>query len=102
MSGCKRKMAEVLWRQEALDQLDAIIAYIKLFDPVAAVETGARLFALGESLTDFPNRGRAAENGLREMVTVTPYILSYRVEGNEVSIVELRHSRQRPRGHGSA
>lgn len=90
-------MANVVWRKRALTDLDEIISYIETDDPVAADRIKMRLYALGESLADFPHRGRPAVGGEREMVTVPPYILTYRVEGQAVSIVGIRHGRQQRR-----
>jgi plasmid stabilization system protein ParE len=47
-------MASVIWRQAALDDIDAIIVYIKLFDPRASLKTGSRLIALGQACPSFP------------------------------------------------
>lgn len=91
-------MAEVVWLNEAFDQLDLIVAYISLFDPDAAHRTGERLIATGESLAEFPNRGRPARDGTREMVTVPPYILSYEVHEDVVTVLGIRHGRQQPPG----
>ena len=98
-------MARVIWSPEALAQLRHIVEYVQLFDPAAARSFSLRLFALGESLADFPRRGRPAANGTREMVTVRPYILRYHVEpeerddadgavDEEVSILGIRHAAQ--------
>jgi plasmid stabilization system protein ParE len=84
-------MASVIWRQEALDELDAIIVYIKGFDPSAAVRTGGRLIALGQSLVDFPRRGRPMGNGLRKLTSVPPYIIRYHVVDEAVHILSVRH-----------
>ncbi|MDQ1157326.1 toxin ParE1/3/4 [Sphingomonas sp. SORGH_AS 950] len=84
-------MAQVVWLNEALDQLDLIVAYLEAFDPEAAARIAQRLVDLGESLRDFPRRGRPAADGTRELVTVPPYILSYDVNGDIVSIVGIRH-----------
>lgn len=88
-------MAAVVWLDEAFDQLDLIVAYIAQFDPDAAERIGGRLIALGESLADFPNRGRPASDGTREMVIVRPYILRYEVIADTVTIIGIRHSAQR-------
>lgn len=88
-------MAEVFWLDEAADQLDRIVAYIDIFDPIAAERMARRLVALGESLSDFPHRGRPARNGTREMTTVPPYILQYEVHGEIVYILGIRHGAQR-------
>jgi plasmid stabilization system protein ParE len=46
-------MASVDWTDQALDEIDLIVAYIELFDPAAAARIGARLVDLGDSLADF-------------------------------------------------
>ncbi len=88
-------MARVVWPDQAKDDLDQIDAYIRQFDPAAAATIGTRLFDLGESLADFPNRGRLASNGMRELATVAPYVLRYRVVGDIVVIIRIRHGARR-------
>ena len=89
-------MAEVIWEPLALEDLTDIAAYIKQFDPEAALRYRTALRALGESLADFPNRGRPASGGTREMTSVLPYVLSYRVDADEVHILAIRHGRRLP------
>jgi toxin ParE1/3/4 len=92
-------MAEVVWRPDALDDLIEIAAYIRQFNPDAAESITSALRALGESLCVFPNRGRPAAKGTREMTTVPPYVLAYRyrVAEDEVDILSIRHGRRQPR-----
>lgn len=89
-------MAKVEWPTDALEQLSAIVTYIRLFDRVAADRIGSRLLACGNSLSTFPLRGRPAAGGTREMVTVRPYVLRYRVVGEQVVILSIRHAAQLP------
>ena len=89
-------MAEVVWRVQALHDLDDIIDYIERFDPAAAERYHARFWSLGESLSDFPRRGRAADDGTREMTSVPPFILRYDVEDDRVFILSIRHGARRP------
>lgn len=84
-------MVRVVWPDETLDQLDQIVAYIELFDPNAAARMAARLVDLGESLAQYPHRGRSAGNGTRELVTVPPYILRYTVQDDCVIVAGVRH-----------
>ncbi|HEU0067549.1 MAG TPA: type II toxin-antitoxin system RelE/ParE family toxin [Sphingomonas sp.] len=87
-------MADVIWRRDALNDLDGIIAYIEIDDPAAAIRVRNRLVELGDSLTEFPGRGRPASGGTREMVTVAPYVLVYRLVGDTVNILAISHGRR--------
>ena len=87
-------MAKVVWLKRAADQLDQIAAYIELFDVEAASRMAAKLIALSESLADFPARGRPVGDGRREMTTVRPYVMRYRVIADTVFIISVRHARR--------
>ena len=91
-------MIRVFWPDEVLAQVDQIIAYIDVFNPVAARRLGDRLVALGESLATSPRRGRPAPDGTRELVTVRPYVLRYEIQAEMVVILHIRHSARRPAG----
>ncbi len=56
-------MARVVWRNEALRDLDHISDYIEQFDVDAADRIVRRLIDCGNSLATFPNRGRPAAVG---------------------------------------
>ena len=84
-------LARVVWRNEALDQLDAIISYIRQVDSGAADRTGRRLRQLGDSLSRFPHRGRPAGDHRRELVSVAPHVLTYEATDAEVAILDIRH-----------
>ncbi len=62
-----------MWTAEAADNLDAIVSYIELFNPSAASRMAERLIALADSLAEFPERGRDAGEGRRELTVVPPY-----------------------------
>lgn len=62
---------EVVWTESARAHLDAIQKYIERFNPRAARDVAASLKALGDSLRDFPYRGRPIwGTDLRELVSV--------------------------------
>lgn len=84
-------MHRIVWTNEAVEHLEAIVAYISAFNPAAAVRLGERLIQVADSLAEFSERGRYAGNGRREMTSVWPYVLRYRVEGNTVVILRIRH-----------
>ena len=81
----------IVWTDDAVVHLEAIIDYVSAFSPAAAARLAERLVRLADSLDSFPHRGREAGGGTREMTTVWPYILRYRVEGERVLILRIRH-----------
>ena len=88
-------MARVAWTSGALAELELIRAYIAIFDPDAAKRLTARLREAAESLRDFPNRGRPAGNGKRELPSIRPYVIRYAVRGDRVFILAIKHGSQR-------
>lgn len=90
-------MADVIWTDQALDQLDLIVTYVRLFDSTAAERLRVRFMNAAASLSEFPNRGRPVGDGLRrEMVTVPPYVMRYRVADEHVYILGVRHGARLP------
>ena len=87
-------MREIVWTDEAVAHLEAIVEYVEAFNPAAARRLGERLIEVADSLAEFPQRGRDAGLGRREMTTVWPYILRYRVEADRVVILRIRHGAQ--------
>ena len=84
-------LRKIVWTDEAVGHLEAIVAYISAFNPAAAGRFGERLIAVADSLAEFPDRGRDGGDGRREMTTVRPYVLRYRVEADRVIILRIRH-----------
>ncbi|MBV9828108.1 MAG: type II toxin-antitoxin system RelE/ParE family toxin [Alphaproteobacteria bacterium] len=86
----------VVWTEPALDGITNAYDYIFTFNPLAAAHMAEALFAAGDSLVNFPHRGRPVRGtGMRELVSVSPYIIRYRVIGDEVVILRVRHSARR-------
>jgi toxin ParE1/3/4 len=79
------------WTDEAVGNLEAIIAYISAFNPPAAQRLAERLIAVADSLAEFPERGRQVGDGRREMTVVWPYVVRYRIAEDAVYILRIRH-----------
>ena len=88
-------MRRVVWTDEAVQNLVHIAAYIADFNPLAAQQIALRLKAAGDSLIDHPERGRAIGKTRRELVTVLPYLIRYRIRGEVVEIIAIRHGARR-------
>lgn len=91
-------MAEVIWTEPALQQLDAIADYIALDNPVAAGRLVQEVFDKTERLEDFPQSGRVPpelpDSVYREVV-VPPCRVFYREDEARVLILSvMREERQ--------
>jgi plasmid stabilization system protein ParE len=81
---------------EARANLAGIRAYIGQFSPLNAQRFSARLVRAVETLADSPDRGRSVSGGARELTVISPYIIRYRVDGDQVMVLGIRHGARRP------
>ena len=83
-------MAEVIWTEPALQELDAIADYIALDKPDAAERLVTKIFELVDRLAQFPEMGRKIPElrraPYRELV-VRPCRIFYRTDGQNIFIV---------------
>ena len=87
----------VVWTQTSLRGIWRAYEYLTDFNPRAAVHLAESLLAAGDSLVNFPHRGRPVRGtNMRELVTVSPYIIRYRVTADTVIILRVRHGSRRP------
>jgi addiction module RelE/StbE family toxin len=90
-------MAEVIWTEPALSDLDAIADYIALDDPDAARELVQRVFRHVEQLAEHPESGPKPSElkGWRyRQISEPPCRVFYRVEGERVYILYVMRSEQ--------
>lgn len=88
-------MAEIVWSEPALSDLDAIADYIALEDPVAASELVKRVFGHAEQLADHPESGsRPPELGRSRyrQIVEPPCRIFYRFDGRKVFILYVMRS----------
>ncbi len=97
-SATHRLTVKVIWSPSALREVARIFDYLADFNPRAALEVSTALTEAGDSLAHFPHRGRLVPNTrLRELVTIYPYIVRYRIiRDDEVRILRVRHTARRP------
>lgn len=85
---------EIIWSPEARSEVQAIVAYIADFDPVAARGIRQRLEAVVLPLAEHPYLFRSGRIvGTKELVVSPNYIIVYRVT-DHVSIISVLHARQ--------
>jgi toxin ParE1/3/4 len=91
-------MAEVIWTEPALQELDAIAEYIALDNPAAASDFVKAVFDKTERLENFPKSGRIPpelpDSVYREVV-VPPCRIFYREDEQRVFVLfVMREERQ--------
>ncbi len=91
-------MAEVIWTEPALQELDAIAEYIALDNPAAASDLVKAVFDKTERLENFPKSGRIPpelpDSVYREVV-VPPCRIFYREDEQRVLVLfVMREERQ--------
>ena len=91
-------MAEIVWTEPALSDLDAIADYIALDDPPAARRLVQRVLTHVEQLADQPESGsRPAElkgSRYRQLVE-SPCRIFYRYDGRHVYILYIMRGEKR-------
>jgi len=90
-------MAEIVWTEPALSDLDAIADYIAVEDPGAAARLVERVFRHVEQLEAHPKRGsRPPElKGSRyRQIVEPPSRVFYRYDGESVLILHVMRSEQ--------
>jgi len=89
---------KVIWSPLALERVDEIAAYIAGDDAQAARRFLIEIFGAVERLQSFPNSGRVVQEvkrpNIREIIFGN-YRVVYRVERKRVSILTVRHGKQR-------
>ena len=80
----------VRWTDRALRAVADVYTYLANRDEQAARKSAGALLDAGNSLADLPRRGRELEDGRRVLVAGR-YLIYYRVVGQEVRIVAVRH-----------
>ena len=83
-------MAEIIWTEPALHDLDAIADYIAIDDPLAAAGLVQRVFRHVEQLVDHPESGprppEMRQSRYRQIVEV-PCRVFYRYDGSRVLVL---------------
>lgn len=89
----------VIWLEDASEDLGEIHGYIAQRNPAAATRIVERIVTAVARLATGPNLGRPGRvSGTRELVIRgTPYIVPYRITGQNIEILRVYHgARQWP------
>ena len=92
-------MAQVVYSDNALANLERAFEFLAQDDPAAAVRTAAAIREAVDMLSRHPLIGRMVEQGLRELVISfgkTGYVALYRFlpQRGEIRVLAFRHQRE--------
>jgi toxin ParE1/3/4 len=93
-------MAQVIWAEPALNDLDAITDYIALDNPAAASELVQRIFAHVDQLIMHPDSGskpRELRGGRYRQIVEPPWRMFYRREGATVYVLHVMRGERKLR-----
>jgi len=88
-------MAQVIWTEPALSDLNAIAEYIALDKPSAAVNLVQKVFSSTDRLEQFPESGRKPSELKKSRyleIIVSPCRIFYRIEDDKVYILYVMRS----------
>ena len=89
-------MLSLVWREAALEQLEAMLAFIAERNEAAADRLEAAVASCAAGLAERPFLYRVGRiEGTREAVVHPNYILIYSVTADAVEIIAVVHARQR-------
>ncbi|HLV47796.1 MAG TPA: type II toxin-antitoxin system RelE/ParE family toxin [Aliidiomarina sp.] len=93
-------MAEVIWTEPALYELDAIANYIALDNSIAARALVKEIFTKVERLEMYPQSGRIPPelpHSIYREIIVSPCRIFYREEGSDVFILYIMREERKLR-----
>ena len=93
-------MAQIIWTEPALLDLNNIAEYIALDKPSAAIHLVRKVFSITERLEEFPESGRKPpelKKSRYKEIIVDPCRIFYRVEKDKVYILYVMRSERKLR-----
>jgi len=93
-------MAQIIWSEPALSDLNAIAEYIALDKPSAAINLVQKVFASTDRLEQFPESGRKPPEFKKSKyleIIVNPCRIFYRIEGDKIYLLYVMRSERKLR-----
>ncbi|NBC67040.1 MAG: type II toxin-antitoxin system mRNA interferase toxin, RelE/StbE family [Bacteroidetes bacterium] len=90
-------MAQVIWTEPALQDLDQIADYISLDNPAAAKKLVRQCFEKVESLKQHPKLGKAVselEESVYRQLVLSPCRIFYRFDNGTIYIIHVMRAEQ--------
>lgn len=90
-------MAQIIWTEPALQDLDQIADYISLDNPTAAKKMVRRCFQQVENLNQHPKLGKAVpelEESVYRQLVLSPCRIFYRIDNGTIYIIHVMRVEQ--------
>jgi toxin ParE1/3/4 len=88
----------VVYAPRALRDLESIATYLVARNPAGAINVLGAIKSSIDTLSFFPQIGRLVDSAGHRRVPVLryPYLIFYRIAGDELLILHVRHTSRRP------
>jgi toxin ParE1/3/4 len=85
--------SRIRWTEKTLKYLEAAVLYVAEDNPRAAADLAKKIYLNVSALSEHAPMGRPGRcQGTRELVIGgTPYIIPYRIKGDQVEILRVLH-----------
>lgn len=90
-------MAQVIWTEPALEDLDRIADYISLDNPTAAKKLVSKCLETVGNLNQHPKMGKAVpelEQSVYRQLFISPCRIFYRIDNDIIYIIHIMRSEQ--------
>lgn len=90
-------MAQVIWTEPALQDLDRIADYISLDNPKAAKKLVRKSFERVESLSQHPKLGKVVpelDESVYSQLVLSPCRIFYRFENDKIYVIHVMRAEQ--------
>jgi addiction module RelE/StbE family toxin len=90
-------MAQIVWTEPALQDLDQIADYISLDNPNAAKKLVRQCFQRVENLSQHPKMGKAVpelDQSVYRQLVLSPCRIFYRIDNNTIYIIHVMRAEQ--------
>jgi toxin ParE1/3/4 len=86
----------IVWLSEAVTEKDDLLDYIAEYSVVTALGLNEHISRQIDQLIEFPFIGRKGRipDTFELVISHTPYIVAYRIQGNAVQILHVFHERR--------
>ena len=85
----------IQWSNQAIEELEECLVFLSSKSIIAAQNLFRAINYEVSLLEDFPELGRLSRKGIRILVVAMRYRIAYQIDGKTISVLHVKHSRQK-------